>query len=30
MVVGTLLLVIGYFVPMPPSEKKELGEDKDA
>ena len=23
MVVGTLLLLIGYFVPMPPSEKEE-------
>ena len=31
MVVGTLLLLIGYFVPLPPREKeKESGEEKDA
>jgi len=28
MVVGTLLLLIGYFVPMPPSREKERGDDE--
>ena len=29
MVVGVLLLLIGYFVPMPPSENKDLKAEKD-